>query len=142
MPPMRRTNIGRRTRNARKINEFRRASRRTQASAAQTPRVALQNDPSAAEFSRQLPIPIDVLTGLISFPANFCEFTSSKEELITKVFPNIDVNYNNLDWAILAARNKDVDSLNFTIKFFIHRIISKLDKSIKNMSNMTEEATQ
>ncbi|XP_060882157.1 uncharacterized protein LOC132953840 [Metopolophium dirhodum] len=89
-------------------------------------RVALQNDPSAAEFSRQLlalcngHIPIDVLTGLISFPANFCEFTSSKKELITKVFPNIDVNYNNLDWmseqAILAARNKDVDSLNFTIQ--------------------------
>jgi len=66
-------------------------------------RVALQNDPSAAEFSRQLlalgngHIPIDVLTGLISFPANFCEFTSSKEELITKVFPSIEVNYNNLD---------------------------------------------
>ncbi|CAI6359148.1 unnamed protein product [Macrosiphum euphorbiae] len=89
-------------------------------------RVALQNDPSAAEFSRQLlslgngHIPIDVLTGLISFPANFCEFTSSKEELITKVFPNIDVNYNNHDWmserAILAERNKDVDSLNFTIQ--------------------------
>ncbi|KAF0714841.1 ATP-dependent DNA helicase PIF1-like [Aphis craccivora] len=58
----------------------------------------------AAEFSRQLlalgngQIPIDVLTGLISFPANFCEFTSSKEELITKVFSSIDVNYNNLDW--------------------------------------------
>jgi len=36
MPPMRRTNIGRRTRNARNINEFRRAHN-TQASAAQTP---------------------------------------------------------------------------------------------------------
>jgi len=62
-------------------------------------RVALQNDPSAAEFSRQLMalgnghILIDVLTGLILFPSNFCEFTSSKEELITKVFPSIEVNY-------------------------------------------------
>jgi len=36
MPPMRRTNIGQRTRNARKINEFRRAHN-TRASAAQTP---------------------------------------------------------------------------------------------------------
>ncbi|CAI6355949.1 unnamed protein product [Macrosiphum euphorbiae] len=36
MPPMIRTNIGRRTRNARKINEFRRAHN-TQASAVQTP---------------------------------------------------------------------------------------------------------
>ncbi|XP_044315200.1 ATP-dependent DNA helicase pfh1-like [Drosophila rhopaloa] len=89
-------------------------------------RVALQNDPSAAEFSRQLlalgngEIPVDVSTGLISFPANFCEFTSSKEELITKVFPDIAQNYKNLDWiserAILAAKNNDVDSLNFVIQ--------------------------
>lgn len=56
-------------------------------------RVPLQNDPSATEFSRQLltlgngQIPVDASTGLISFPANFCEFTSSKKELIIKVFP-------------------------------------------------------
>ena len=56
-------------------------------------RIALQNDPTA--FSRQLlalgngQIPVDVSTGLISFPENFCEFTSSKEELITKVFSGI-----------------------------------------------------
>lgn len=37
MPPMRRTNIGRRTRNARNTNEFRRAHN-TQASAAKTPK--------------------------------------------------------------------------------------------------------
>ncbi|XP_073820577.1 uncharacterized protein [Musca autumnalis] len=89
-------------------------------------RVALQNDLSAAEFSRQLlelgngQIPIDVSTGLISFPENFCEFTSSKEELISKVFPGIPQNYKNLDWiaerAILAAKNKDVDSLNLIIQ--------------------------
>ncbi|XP_073844099.1 uncharacterized protein, partial [Musca autumnalis] len=86
-------------------------------------RVALQN---AAEFSRQLlelgngQIPIDVSTGLISFPENFCEFTSSKEELISKVFPGIAQHYKNLDWiaerAILAAKNKDVDSLNLIIQ--------------------------
>ncbi|XP_027836590.2 uncharacterized protein LOC114119284 [Aphis gossypii] len=108
-------------------------------------RVALQNDPSAAEFSRQLlalgngHIPIDVLTGLISFPANFCEFTSSKEELITKVFPSIEVNYNNFDWmserAILAARNKDVDSLNFTIQ---SKIAGEL-RSYKSVDSTTDE---
>lgn len=92
-------------------------------------RVALQNDSSALEFSRQLlalgngQIPVDVSTGLISFPANFCQFTSSKEELITKVFPGIAQNYKNLDWiserAILAAKIKDVDSLNLIIQSHI-----------------------
>ncbi|KAE9524127.1 hypothetical protein AGLY_015492 [Aphis glycines] len=108
-------------------------------------RVALQNDPSTAEFSRQLlaidngHIPIDVLTGLISFPENFCEFTSSKEELITKVFPSIEVNYNNLDWmserAILAARNKDVDILKFTIQ---SKIAGEL-RSYKSVDSTTDE---
>ena len=59
-------------------------------------------------------------TGLISFPENFCEFTSSKEELITKVFLGIKQNYKNIDCiserAILSAKNKDVDSLNFIIQ--------------------------
>ena len=89
-------------------------------------RVALHNDPSPAEFSKQLlklgngQMPVDTLTGMISFPPNFCEFTASKEELIIKVFPNISQNYKNLDWiserAILAAKNKDVDSLNLIIQ--------------------------
>ncbi|XP_061392257.1 uncharacterized protein LOC133327727, partial [Musca vetustissima] len=52
--------------------------------------------------------------------ANFCEFTSSKEELITKVFPGLEQNYTSLQWiserAILAAKNKDVDSLNIIIQ--------------------------
>lgn len=58
-------------------------------------RAALQTDPSGAEFSRQLLAlandqnPVDVSTGLISFPAKFWEYTSSKEELITKVLPGI-----------------------------------------------------
>ncbi|XP_017467368.1 PREDICTED: uncharacterized protein LOC108359826 [Rhagoletis zephyria] len=108
-------------------------------------RVALQNDPSAAEFSRQLlalgngQIPVDVSTGLVSFPANFCEFTSSKEELITKVFPGIAQNYKNLDWiserAILAAKNKDVDSLNFIIQ---SQIAGELH-SYKSVDSVTDE---
>ena len=61
-------------------------------------RVALQNDVSAEFFSKALldigngRIPVDPSTGLISFPPNFCYFTS-KEEIISKVFPNIDENY-------------------------------------------------
>ncbi|CAI6344694.1 unnamed protein product [Macrosiphum euphorbiae] len=105
-------------------------------------RVELQNDPSATELSRQLlalgngQIPVDVLNGLISFPENFCE---SKEELITKVFPSIEHNYKNLDWiserAILAAKNRDVDSLNCIIQ-------SKIDgelRSYKSVDSVTDE---
>ncbi|KAF0710319.1 ATP-dependent DNA helicase PIF1-like [Aphis craccivora] len=212
MPPMRRTNIGRRTRNARNINEFRRAHNtpqirqhvniRRRSSDVALNRAAFEYDSAVAyndlmcvdigslyivcqhckalkfrletpglccsggtvklsvlaqppeplysllygnTISRQLlalgngHIPIDVLTGLISFPANFCEFTSSKEELITKVFPSIEVNYNNLDWIsereILAARNKEVDSLNFSIQ---SKIAGEL-RSYKSVDSTTDE---
>lgn len=77
-------------------------------------RLALQNDVSAELFSNSLleigngKIPVDPSIGLISFPRNFCQFTRSNEELISKVFPNIDVNYKNYTWlsqrAILAAK--------------------------------------
>lgn len=84
-------------------------------------RVQLQNDQSAEVFSRQLldigngQLPIDE-TRRISFPDNFCNLVTSKEELIEKVFPNIQINYRNHDWlserAVLAAKNKDVYQLN------------------------------
>lgn len=112
-------------------------------------RVALQNDPSADDFSKQLlaigngRIPVDAATGLISFPPNFCEFTSSKEELISKVFPNIGRNYLNHDWlserAILAAKNKDVDDLNFIIQNQIAATLHSF-KSVDRVTN-DDEAT-
>ena len=51
-------------------------------------------------------------------PHNFCNLVMSKEELVEKVFPNIQTNYKNHDWlnerliegAILAAKNKDIYS--------------------------------
>ncbi|XP_036334713.1 uncharacterized protein LOC118745294 [Rhagoletis pomonella] len=61
-------------------------------------RVQLQNDRSAAAFSKQLldigegKIPIDD-TGLITLQNNFCTLLQSKEELIESVFPNIVQHY-------------------------------------------------
>lgn len=85
-------------------------------------RIQLQNDSSAAEFSRHLldigngKLSMDVNSGMITLPNNFCELTESKEEFIRNVFPNIAQNYKNHDWlserAILAAKNKDVGEIN------------------------------
>lgn len=90
-------------------------------------RVQLQNDPSAVNFSQQLldfgngKIPIDPATNCITFPPDFCILTTSKEELIQKVFPNIIQNYKNHDWlsarAILAAKNIDVNEIYMNIQF-------------------------
>ena len=80
-------------------------------------RVALQNGLSAEDLSKQL---LTIDDGLISFPQNFCNFVSSKDELINKVYPNIIHNNKNHKWlserAILAAKNKDVDDFNFIIQ--------------------------
>lgn len=89
-------------------------------------RVELQQDSSGAAFSKQLldigdgKIPVDTSSGYISFPANFCQFTESKSQLIDMVFPNIAQNYKNHVWlserVILAAKNIDVNEMNFQIQ--------------------------
>ncbi|UYV73048.1 hypothetical protein LAZ67_10001665 [Cordylochernes scorpioides] len=81
----------------------------------------LQNIEAPTYFSEQLLIigngrvPFDESSGLISFPQNFCNLVSLKDELINKVFPSIITNYKNSEWlskrAILAAKKKDVDDL-------------------------------
>ncbi|VDM92857.1 unnamed protein product [Onchocerca ochengi] len=89
-------------------------------------RVQLQNDRSAGIFSYQLlenrngEMPVDLTTGRITLPHNFCNLVTSKEELVEKVFPNIQINYKNKDWlsvrAILAVSNKDVEKLSNIIQ--------------------------
>lgn len=89
-------------------------------------RVFLQQDRTAEVFSKELlrigngKIPVDTSSGLISIPPAICQFTSTKDDLITKVYPNIGQNYLNYDWlserAILAAKNIDVNDLNWTIQ--------------------------
>ncbi|XP_069968842.1 uncharacterized protein [Bactrocera oleae] len=112
-------------------------------------RVTLLNDTSAEDFSEQLltigngQVPVDESSGLISFPNNFCNFVSSKDELINNVFPEIISNYKNNEWlserAILAAKNKDVDDLNYIIQ---NKIIGTMHtfKSIDRVTN-EDEAT-
>ncbi|XP_037943142.1 uncharacterized protein LOC119675992 [Teleopsis dalmanni] len=110
-------------------------------------RVALVNDTSAKEFSKQLlligngRVAVEESSGLIAFPSNFCNFVSSKDELINEVFPNIIDNHKNKKWlskrAILAPKNKDVNDLNFVIQ---NQIVGTLHtfKSIDCVTNEEE----
>ncbi|XP_046666559.1 ATP-dependent DNA helicase pif1-like [Homalodisca vitripennis] len=89
-------------------------------------RVQLQQDASAENFAKQLMdigngrVQIDESTQCITLPANFCKITKSIDELVQKVFPNIAQSYKNLQWlstrAILAAKNIDVNTINFNIQ--------------------------
>ncbi|XP_037903681.1 uncharacterized protein LOC119647012 [Hermetia illucens] len=128
-----------------KINSYRRNKRLPQIF--ESMGVALLNDTSAEDFSEQVLIignsgvPVDESSGLISFPQNFCNFVSSKDELINKVVPNIIINYKNNEWlserAILAAKNKDVDDLNHIIQNDIIRTMHS-SKSIDSVTNEDE----
>ncbi|XP_037912042.1 ATP-dependent DNA helicase pif1-like [Hermetia illucens] len=89
-------------------------------------RVQLQNDPSAQIFSEQLldigngKIELQPNTQCIKLPDSFCTVVQDKNELIQSIFPDIQNNYLNHEWlsqrAILAAKNVDVDEINFQIQ--------------------------
>ncbi|XP_072398075.1 ATP-dependent DNA helicase PIF6-like [Diabrotica undecimpunctata] len=89
-------------------------------------RVQLQNDPSAQIFSEQLldigngKIELQPNTQCIKLPDNFCTVVQDKNELIQSIFPDIQNKYLNYEWlsqrAILAAKNVDVDEINFQIQ--------------------------
>lgn len=89
-------------------------------------RVQLQNDPLALSFSEQLlnigngTIPLHGDTQCIKLPDNFCNMVNTKDALIESIFPDLQANYINHAWlrerAILAAKNIDVDAINFKIQ--------------------------
>ncbi|KAJ8886724.1 hypothetical protein PR048_012936 [Dryococelus australis] len=87
--------------------------------------VQVQHDASTECFAKQLldignkKMAIDESTQCITLPTNFCKITATTDELIHKVFPNITQNYKCHQWlserAILAARNSDLNVINFSI---------------------------
>ncbi|GFX80590.1 ATP-dependent DNA helicase [Trichonephila clavipes] len=89
-------------------------------------RVQLQNDPLASRFSNQLlnigngRIQLYEYTQYIQLPETFCNIVATKDELIKNIFPDLRHNYTDHAWlrerAILAARNLDVDAINFKIQ--------------------------
>lgn len=113
----------------------------------QNMRVQLQDDPSALLFAKRLldigngKIAVDNTTGLITLPAHLCVINNSQEDLISSVYPNIARNYTNHQWlgdrAILAAKNKDVNGINFDILSKI-RGETKTYKSIDCVLNPDE----
>ncbi|XP_067140991.1 ATP-dependent DNA helicase pif1-like [Centruroides vittatus] len=110
-------------------------------------RVELQNDVSTEHFAKQLldigngKMAIDRSTQCITLPTNFCKMTLTKDKLIQKVFPNIARNYKNHQLlsarVILAAKNNDVNDINFSIQ---NRIPGELTtyKSIDTVMNQDE----
>ncbi|XP_003740209.1 ATP-dependent DNA helicase RRM3-like [Galendromus occidentalis] len=89
-------------------------------------RVHLQRDAYAQRFASQLldigngKIPIDKSNGCITLPEDFCTVTSSRQELIEKIFPDIVLRYESHDWlserAILAAKHCDVNAVNASVQ--------------------------
>ncbi|XP_049302983.1 uncharacterized protein LOC125776145 [Bactrocera dorsalis] len=108
-------------------------------------RVELQEDQSGEVFSKQLVdigngiIAVDTSSGYITFPTNFCNFCESKTEIMEMVFPNIAQNYVNHIWlidrVILAAKNVDVNEINFHIQ---EKLAGEL-KNYKSVDSITNE---
>ncbi|GFY24028.1 retrovirus-related Pol polyprotein from transposon TNT 1-94 [Trichonephila clavipes] len=82
--------------------------------------------PLASWFSEQLldfgngRIQLYEDTQYIQLPENFCNIVATKDELIKNIFPDLRHNYTDHAWlrerAILAAKNLDVDAINFKIQ--------------------------
>jgi ATP-dependent DNA helicase PIF1 len=88
-------------------------------------RVRVHGDASQGTFAKQLldlgngNAPVDPLTGIVSFPPDFCCMVRSTEELQEIVFPNIELHLTDHQWlrerAILAPKNDSVNAINFRI---------------------------
>ncbi|XP_055543432.1 uncharacterized protein LOC129728984 [Wyeomyia smithii] len=86
-------------------------------------------------------MPIDEITRCITFPTDFCEIIATKDQLISKVFPDIAHNHKNHQWlsvrAILAPKNQDVNAINCSILDVIEGN-EKTYKSIDTVTNTDE----
>lgn len=108
-------------------------------------RVHLLNDIGAEEFSTQLlnigngAIDQDPRTSNIKFPVGFCNLVSNSDELIDRVFPDLDDNLLNQDWicerAILAPLNDTIDDLNYFIQ---ERLIDRPSRTYLSIDHMVE----
>ncbi|GFS57206.1 ATP-dependent DNA helicase [Trichonephila inaurata madagascariensis] len=84
----------------------------------------IQGDLSAGQFANKLlqigdgKVPEGPSTGLIIMPCD--QIVNSPDELLSKVYPNIQQNFKDQDWlshrAILASRNDAVEKFNVTIQ--------------------------
>ena len=89
-------------------------------------RVHLRGEAGADAFCRTLlsigngSFPSDPRTSMIQLSPDFCCLVSSADELIERVFPNLNSNYRNKVWlcerAILAPTNELINELNLTIQ--------------------------
>ncbi|XP_036341795.1 uncharacterized protein LOC118751135 [Rhagoletis pomonella] len=112
-------------------------------------RVQLQNDRSAAAFSKQLldigegKIPIDD-TGLITLQNNFCTLLQSKEELIESVFPNIVQHYQRNDYlserAILVPKNNNFCTLLQSKEELIESVFPNIVQHYQRNDYLSERA--
>ncbi|XP_055590092.1 ATP-dependent DNA helicase PIF1-like [Uranotaenia lowii] len=86
-------------------------------------------------------MPIDETTKCITFPADFCEIVATKDQLISKVFPDIGHNHKNHQWlsvrAILAPKNQDVNAINYSIQDAIEGD-ERTYKSVDTVTNTDE----
>ncbi|XP_055901879.1 uncharacterized protein LOC129938377 [Eupeodes corollae] len=88
-------------------------------------RVFLQHNETANVFAKQLldignnKVAMDNSTGFITLPTDFCHIKDSKEELIQRFFEDIVQKFKTIIFAILVAKNKNVDDLNATIQNFL-----------------------
>lgn len=105
-------------------------------------RVHLQRDRSAKTFAKQLldigdgKVPTDPITNEIAFPTHFCNSSSSIDDVISKVYPEIETNHKNHEWlcerAILAPKNSEVNYLNIRMQEMLPGAITAY-KSIDTM---------
>ena len=85
----------------------------------------MMQDPSADTFAKQMldmgdwKVTVHETTGSIKLPVDFWTNVDSQNALIDRIFPDVRTQFINYAWlaerAILAAKNVDVDDLNFMI---------------------------